>query len=261
MFLGFLRDLTERRRHELEREALLARERAARDAAEAANRSKDEFVATVSHELRAPANAIRGWARMLADGSVPPERVGEAIERLDRTATLQVRLVEDLLDVSALVTGRMRFTVDEINLREVIESSCESLRPAAEAKRLKVRIEGAEKVAGRGDAVRLQQVFWNLLSNAVKFTPHDGSVTITISELPLEVQITVADTGHGIDPAMLPVVFEKFRQGSGASGGLGLGLAIVKHIVEAHAGTVMAANRTDGPGAIFTVSLPRSANA
>jgi PAS domain S-box-containing protein len=258
MFLGFLRDLTERRRHELEREALLARERAARDAAEAASRSKDEFVATVSHELRAPGKACRGWAKLLADKSVPPERVTDAIERLDRAAEVQIRLVEDLLDVSALVTGRMRFTVEEINLRQVIENSCESLAPAAEAKHLKIGIEGPDTVAARGDAVRLQQVFWNLLSNAVKFTPHGGSVTITISELPLEVQISVVDTGPGLDPVLLPVVFEKFRQGSGAAGGLGLGLAIVRHIVEAHAGTVMAGNRTDRPGAIFTVTLPRS---
>jgi PAS domain S-box-containing protein len=258
LFIGFLRDLTERHRHEQEREALLARERTARDAAEAANRSKDEFVATVSHELRTPVNAIRGWIKMLAAGSLPPDRVAEIIERLDRNADVQARLVEDLLDVSALVTGRMRFTVDEVNLRDVIENACESLRPAAEAKRLTLRIDVAARAAVRGDAVRLQQVFWNLVSNAVKFTPQNGRVTIALAELEGELQIAVADTGPGLDPGLMPLLFDKFRQGTTATGGMGLGLAIVRHIVEAHAGTVTAANRTDGTGAVFTVTLPRA---
>jgi PAS domain S-box-containing protein len=258
LFIGFLRDLTERHRHEQEREALLARERTARDAAEAANRSKDEFVATVSHELRTPVNAIRGWVKMLADGSLPPDRRAEIIERLDRNAEVQARLVDDLLDVSALVTGRMRFTVSEVNLRDVIENACESLRPAAEAKRLTLRVDVAAGAVVRGDAVRLQQVFWNLVSNAVKFTPQNGRVTITLTELEGELQIVVADTGPGVDSGLLPLLFEKFRQGSAASGGMGLGLAIVRHLVEAHAGTVTAANGRDGIGATFTVTLPRA---
>ncbi len=258
LFIGFLRDLTERQRHEHEREALLARERTARDTAEAASRSKDEFVATVSHELRTPVNAIRGWIRMLASGSLSADRTAEIIERLDRNAEVQARLVEDLLDVSALVTGRMRFTVDEVNLRDVIENACESLKLAAEAKRLTLRVDVPAGAAVRGDGVRLQQVFWNLVSNAVKFTPPDGRVTITLAELEGELQIVVADTGPGIDVGMLPVLFEKFRQGSAAAGGMGLGLAIVRHIVEAHAGTVTAANRADRSGASFTVTLPRS---
>ena len=258
LFIGFIRDLTERHRHEQEREALLARERTARDAAEAANRSKDEFVATVSHELRTPVNAIRGWVKMLAAGSLPPDRMAEIVERLDRNAEVQARLVEDLLDVSALVTGRMRFTVDEVNVRDVIENACESLRPAAEAKRLTLRIDVPPGAAVRGDAVRLQQVFWNLVSNAVKFTPQGGRITIALSESEGELQIVVADTGPGFDPELLPVLFGKFRQGSTAKGGMGLGLAIVRHIIEAHAGTVTASNRTDGSGALFTVTLPRA---
>jgi PAS domain S-box-containing protein len=258
LFIGFIRDLTERKRYEQEREALLGRERTARDAAEAASRAKDEFVATVSHELRTPVNAIRGWVKMLAAGSVPADRMAETIERIDRNAEVQARLVEDLLDVSALVTGRMRFTVDEVNLRDLIENACESLRPAAEAKRLVMTIDGAEGAAVRGDAVRLQQVFWNLLSNAVKFTPQGGRVSIVLTELPTELQVSVADSGRGIDAELLAVLFEKFRQGSTATGGMGLGLAIVRHIIEAHAGTVMAANRADGPGAVFTVTLPRA---
>jgi len=258
LFIGFLRDLTERQRYEQEREALLARERTARDAAEAANRSKDEFVATVSHELRTPVNAIRGWVKRLAAGSLSPDQMADIIERLDRNAEVQARLVEDLLDVSALVTGRMRFTVDEVNLRDAIENACESLRPAAEAKRLALRVDVAAEAAVRGDAVRLQQVFWNLVSNAVKFTPQGGRVTIELARLEDELQIVVADTGPGLDPGLLPVLFHKFRQGSAAAGGMGLGLAIVRHIVEAHAGTVTAVNRTDGTGAVFTVTLPRA---
>lgn len=258
LFIGFLRDLTERQRHEHERETLLARERTARDAAEAANRSKDEFVATVSHELRTPVNAIRGWVKALADGSLPPDRMADIVERIDRNAEMQARLVEDLLDVSALVTGRMRFTVDEVNLRDIIENACEALRPAAEAKRLTLRVNDAAGALVRGDAVRLQQVFWNLVSNAVKFTPQGGRVTIQLAEHHGEWQIAVADTGPGLDPSLMPVLFDKFRQGSTAAGGMGLGLAIVRHIVEAHAGTVTAANRSDGTGATFTVTLPRA---
>lgn len=256
LFIGFLRDVTERRRHEQEREAMLARERAARDAAEAANRSKDEFIATVSHELRTPISAIRGWLKLLGAGSVPADKIPDVIGRLDRNAEMQSRLVDDLLDASTLVTGRMRFTVDDVNLREIIENACESLKPAARAKHLTICVEARAWVTARGDAVRLQQVFWNLLSNAVKFTPPGGAISVMVTEAHAELQIAVMDTGSGIPADLLPSVFDKFRQGSPTAGGLGLGLAIVKHIVEAHAGTVVAANRPDG-GAIFTVTLPR----
>ncbi len=184
--------------------------------------------------------------------------MAEIVERLDRNAEVQARLVEDLLDVSALVTGRMRFTVDEVNLRDVIENACESLRPAAEAKRLMLHVEVTTGAAVRGDAVRLQQVFWNLVSNAVKFTPAEGRVTIALAESDGELRIVVADTGPGLDGSLLPHLFDKFRQGRAAEGGMGLGLAIVRHIVEAHAGTVTAANRVDGSGATFTVTLPRA---
>lgn len=233
--------------------------------AEAANRAKDEFLATLSHELRTPLNAILGWARMLRDGTVSQENVSKALEVIDRNALLQVRLVDDILDVSRIITGGLKLDVRPIDLVAVIAAALDAIRPAAEAKEIAINADlSATARQTDGDPQRLQQIVWNLLANAVKFTDAGGRVDVALRETPAgRIRIAVRDSGAGIDPAFLPRVFERFSQADGTvnrvHGGLGLGLAIVRHLVELHGGTVRAESPGLGQGSTFTVELPRRA--
>jgi signal transduction histidine kinase len=244
-----------------ERDQLLRREREARIEAEAANRAKDEFLAVVSHELRTPLNAMMGWARLLLDGDLPPERVQHGLEVIERNAQTQAQLINDLLDVSRIISGKVRIDPRPIRPIEVIDAAIESVRLAANAKgiRLQLALDPAvEQILGDRD--RLQQVVWNLLSNAIKFTPRGGTVAVGLYRAAGQVEISVEDTGQGIRPEFMPYVFERFRQADSsftrALGGLGLGLAIARHLVELHGGTIRAHSDGDGLGARFTVSLP-----
>lgn len=256
------RDIRAQKRLEAERERLLARERVAREEAEEANRLKDEFLATVSHELRTPLTAVLGWVQMLRTGTLPPEKRERALATVERNARAQGQLVEDLLDVSRIMTGKLKLEVSSVDVSQVVEAALESLRPAAEAKGIRVQAALDSSGTIMGDMSRLQQVVWNLLSNAVKFTPKGGRVQVLVERRSSSVEITVADTGQGISPQFLPHVFERFRQADGSTtrkaGGLGLGLAIVRHLVELHGGTVMAASEGEGRGASFIVSLPQA---
>jgi signal transduction histidine kinase/CheY-like chemotaxis protein len=246
---------------EEKRQQLLVSEQDARRTAEDANRLKDEFLSTVSHELRTPLTAINGWALMLRAGRLDAAQSARALDTIVRSAKSQNQLIGDLLDVSRIISGKMRLDIASLKLGSVIEAAVDTIRPAAEAKRIHLSAlldPAAEKVSG--DAERLQQVVWNLLSNAVKYAPEGGRVEVRLELADSHVEIVVADNGQGIKPEFLPYVFERFRQeDSGTSrqqGGLGLGLAIVRHIVEMHGGTVRVASEGLGKGATFTVSLP-----
>jgi len=255
------RDITERREAESEREELLKREQAARKDAEIANRMRDEFLATVSHELRAPLNAILGWGRLLEKGKLDETTTEKAIDTIVRNAESQNRLIEDLLDVSRIISGKLRLEVITIKPINIVESALETVRPAADAKGITLEIKDDRDVSHiSGDPNRLQQVIWNLVSNAIKFTPNDGRVTLEIERQDDFVEISVKDTGVGIKEEFLPHVFDRFRQADASSirkfGGLGLGLAIVRHITEMHGGTVDVFSEGEGKGATFTVRLP-----
>lgn len=257
------REITERKRAEERREALLTSERAARSEAERATRLKDEFVATMSHELRTPLNAIVGWASILRQERTP-KVVAQGVEVIDRNAKLQARMVEDLLDMSRILSGKLAMELQRTDLSGVIDAAVEAVRPAADAKHVRVHtsIEASRPI--NGDPGRLQQVIWNLLTNAIKFTPPDGLVTVFAREAERggthQVEISVSDSGQGIDPKFLPFVFDRFRQADASTtrrhGGLGLGLSIVKSLVEMHQGTVEAQSPGEGQGATFIVCLP-----
>jgi PAS domain S-box-containing protein len=240
---------------------LLAAERRARGEAEAANRAKDEFLAVLSHELRTPLNAVYGWARMLRAGQVPAEATERGLEAIVRNANAQVQLIDDLLDISRVITGKMRLDVRSVDLRTVIEAALDSVRPAAVAKDIRVQTV-LDPRAGpiTGDPDRLQQVVWNLLMNAVKFTPRGGRVQVHLQRVNSHVEIVVSDTGLGMSADVLPFIFDRFRQGDSSSTrvhtGLGLGLALVKHLVELHGGDVTAQSPGQGKGATFIVTLP-----
>lgn len=272
-------DITERKQAEAEREELLKREQVAREQAETANRVKDEFLAVLSHELRTPLNPILGWIKLLRAGKLDAQKSATALETIERNAKLQTQLIEDLLDISRILQGKLTLTVSPVDLKGTIEAATETVRLAAEAK--KIQICGQlSPLPGQvmGDANRLQQVIWNLLSNAVKFTPVGGRVDIQLQGIEPSAgwvqpwpqaeagsryaQIQVSDTGKGIAPDFLPYVFDTFRQADGTTtrqfGGLGLGLAIVRRIVELHGGTVVADSPGEGGGATFTVWLPLS---
>lgn len=245
---------------ELDRIRVSEAERAAREQAEAANRIKDEFLAVLSHELRTPLSPILGWTKLLRSGKVRPENQDKALETIERNAQLQTQLVEDLLDVSRILRGKFMLDIRSVNLKGVIAAAIETVRLAAEAKRIEIQtvLESSEDVLG--DASRLQQVVWNLLSNAVKFTPERGRVEIRLVQVNHSVQIQVTDTGKGIEAEFLPYVFDRFRQADSATtrkfGGLGLGLAIVRQIVELHGGTVQVDSQGEDQGATFTVTFP-----
>ena len=235
--------------------------RAALADAEEANRLKDEFLAVLSHELRTPLNAILGWARMLRAGTLRDEDVPRALETIERNAHAQAQLIEDLLDVSRIVSGKLRLEMRPVDVSEVIEEAVDTVRPTAEARGVTLTTAIGQVGPVSGDAHRLQQVVWNLLSNSIKFTPSGGTVHVRVEQAGNAVRIVVTDSGQGIDPEFLPHVFDRFRQASSMPGktrrtGLGLGLAIVRHLVEAHAGTVEAASDGIGKGATFAVELP-----
>ena len=256
----FTEIITGRKRAEAEREALLAREREARRQAEEANRLKDEFLATLSHELRTPLTSILGWSRLLNTGLDERMR-GRAAETIERNARAQAQLIDDLLDVSRIITGKLRLNTRPVELAPVIEAAADAVRPAAAAKGVTLRVL-LDPPAGPvpGDPDRLQQVFWNLFSNAIKFTPAGGRVEARLTHAGGHAEVTVTDTGEGIAPEFLPHVFERFRQADGAitrrHGGLGLGLAIVRHLVELHGGTVRVESEGEGRGATFALRLP-----
>ena len=270
--VGSTTDITSRKQAEQEREHLLHRERLAREEAEAANRIKDEFLAVLSHELRSPLNPILGWSKLLRAGNLDASQTARALETIERNAKLQTQLIEDLLDVSRILQGKLNLNMVPVDLVSSIEAALETVRLAAEAKLIQIQTT-LDPLVGHvlGDAARLQQVIWNLLSNAVKFTPEEGQIEVRLSSVTVPqpnnsgrktayAQIQVADTGKGIDPDFLPYVFEYFRQEDGRTtrkfGGLGLGLAIVRHLVELHGGTVQADSLGEGQGATFTVKLP-----
>jgi PAS domain S-box-containing protein len=251
----------ERQRSEEERTELLAREQEARRDAERLNRLKDEFLATVSHELRTPLQAILGWSRLLRGGQADPARLAKGLEVIDRNAKAQAQLIEDILDVSRIIAGKVRINDTTVSIASVIRAAIDTTRPAADAKRIDVVAEIDPEIGViAGDEDRLQQVVWNLIANAVKFTPAGGHVSVRAARVDTHVEIVVADTGAGIPAEFLPCVFERFRQADAtttrAHGGLGLGLAIVRHLVEMHGGTVRAESEGRGCGATFTVTLP-----
>lgn len=240
---------------------LVASEQSARAEAETANRMKDEFLATVSHELRTPLNAIIGWTHMLRRGRLDEDTQARALETIERNAKSQAQLVEDILDVSRMISGKLQLQISQVDIAAVINAAVESVQLAATSKKIELRT--SLKTSGqfvRGDANRLQQVVWNLLANAIKFTNEGGYVDVCLERRNSQVQISVADTGSGIRTEFLPFVFDRFRQGDGAStrrhSGLGLGLALVKHLVELHGGRVRVESEGEGLGSTFTIELP-----
>ncbi|AFY84822.1 hybrid sensor histidine kinase/response regulator [Oscillatoria acuminata] len=259
--IAFVLDLTQRKQMEREREQLLKRERSAREDAESANRIKDEFLAVLSHELRSPLNPILGWAKLLRSRKFDQKTIDKALETIERNALLQTQLIEDLLDVSRILRGKLTLNVQPVNLISAITGAIETVSLAAEAKSIHIETRFDNAVSPvAGDVIRLQQVFWNLLSNAVKFTPANGQIEVMLAQVDSIAFIQVKDTGKGIAPQFLPYVFEYFRQEDGGTtrsfGGLGLGLAIVRYIVEQHGGSVMAESPGEGLGSTFTVNLP-----
>lgn len=238
----------------------LAREHAAREEAETLSRAKDEFLATLSHELRTPLNAILGWSQMLRRGQVDGDSRVRAMEIIERNARVQAQLVEDLLDLSRVVRGRVHLEMRDVKLGPIIEAVFDSVRPAADAKDITLSVDDRLQDEVAGDAARLQQVFWNLLTNSTKFTDKGGHIDVRLFRDGSEAIVQVADNGRGISPALLPHVFERFRQGANNTvdgrGGLGIGLSLVRHLVELHGGTVSAESAGEGHGATFTVRLP-----
>ena len=258
---AILRDVTERQRAEQDRAELLAREQIARAEAEHANRAKDEFLATLSHELRTPLAAILIWSRLLRTGRIDEPKRARALEVIERNTKLQAQLIEDLLDVSRIVTGKLRLDFGLVELPSVVDAGIDSVRSVAEAKGVRLTTDldtGVPSVVG--DRNRLQQIVWNLVTNAIKFTPAGGEVSVRLARVGRSAVLTVRDTGIGIAPAFLPHLFQRFQQADGTStrahAGLGLGLAIVRHLVEQHTGTVTASSPGETLGATFTVTLP-----
>ncbi|MBI1875105.1 MAG: HAMP domain-containing histidine kinase [Acidobacteria bacterium] len=249
----------ERRLVERERIELLARELQARAAAEEAVRQKDELVATVSHDLRTPLDAMLGWTVMLRQGMLSSERAAQALETIERNARAQAQLIDDLLDMSRIMAGRLLLHPAPTDVKQLIESVEESLKPAAQAKEVAVDVS-VDPIRITADAARLQQIVWNLLSNAIKFTPKGGRVRIGAHRVADQAVISVRDNGVGIDPTFVPNLFQRFRQADRGSvaerGGLGLGLAIVRQLTELHGGTVSAASDGEGKGAEFVVTIP-----
>jgi len=258
---GVTMDITAAMRAEIDRGELLQRESHAREQAEEASRLKEEFLATVSHELRTPLNAVVGWSRLLRAGQLDAAAASHAIEVIERNALMQKQIVEDLLDVSRIITGKLRINTQPTDLLLVIHAAVDAIRPAAEAKEIEIRSQvDAPDVIVKADVERLQQVFWNLLANAVKFTPARGTIDIHLRQEKALAEVRIEDSGPGVAPDFLPRIFERFTQADGSStrkhGGLGLGLAIVRHLVELHGGVVSARNRDENGGAVLIVVLP-----
>ena len=254
-------EMTVRKQAEEERARLLVREQAARAEAELANRTKDEFLATLSHELRTPLTAILGWSHIVRQNKLEEVQMSRALETIERNAHAQSRLIDDLLDVSRIISGKLQLDLRLVDLSTVIEAATEAVRPAFEAKEIHFKVDlGVHAFPVMGDANRLQQIFWNLFSNAVKFTPKRGEVNVAIRSENSQVSVSVADTGMGIRPEFLPYIFDRFRQADGSTtrthGGLGLGLAIVRHLLELHNGNVRVESEGRDLGSTFTVSLP-----
>jgi len=246
---------------EQERARLLVLEQDARRQAEEANRIKDEFLATLSHELRTPLNAILGWAQVMRTGKLDESTSTRALETIERNARAQAQLISDLLDVSRIITGKLRLELHPVELPRIIEAALDSARPAADAKQIQLAVTISLLASPvMGDSDRLQQVVWNLLSNAIKFTPRGGRVQVRVEEVAANLVLRVIDSGSGIRPDFLPYVFDRFRQAESAltrsHGGLGLGLSIVRHLVELHGGTVAVESEGEGEGATFIVRLP-----
>jgi len=266
--LTIIEDVTERVAREAELQAqieartrLLSSEKLARNEAERANRLKDDFLATISHELRNPLNAILGWAHMLRLGKLTPPNVERAVETIYRNAKSQAQLVSDLLDVSRIISGKLRLDVRQVDLISIVNAAIDSIRPATEAKSIRLQTM-LDPAAGplSGDADRLQQIVWNLLTNAVKFTPKGGRIQVKVQRIDSHVEIVVSDSGVGISKEFLPYVFDRFRQADASTtrtqGGLGLGLSIVHQLVDLHGGSVSVQSEGEGKGATFTINLP-----
>jgi PAS domain S-box-containing protein len=266
--LTIIEDVTERVAREAELQAqiearsrLLSSEKLARNEAERANRLKDEFLATISHELRNPLNAILGWAHMLRLGKLTPPNTERAVETIYRNAKSQAQLVADLLDVSRIISGKLRLDVRSVDLVSIVNAAIDSIRPAAEAKaiRLQMTLDPAVGLIS-GDGDRLQQIVWNLLTNAVKFTPKSGRIHVKVQRVDSHVEVIVSDSGVGISKEFLPYVFDRFRQADASTtrihGGLGLGLSIVHQLVDLHGGSVSVHSEGEGKGTTFTISLP-----
>ncbi|MET0387870.1 MAG: ATP-binding protein, partial [Polyangiales bacterium] len=254
------KDITERKQAEDERHTLLQLESAARERAEAAGRMKDEFLSTLSHELRTPLNAILGWTQLLRANKLEPGREQRALETIERNARSQAQLINDLLDISGILAGKVRLNVEPVDLRSVIEAARETVQPTADTKEVRIQSALDSGCSVMGDPGRLQQVVWNIANNAVKFTPRGGRIQLTLECRDSYAVISVTDTGAGIDPEFLPYVFERFRQQDGGvtrqHGGLGLGLSIVKQLVEMHSGTVEVKSEGKNRGATFIVRIP-----
>ena len=262
--IGISHDITGRKQAEEER-AKRIREQEARKQAEEANRIKDEFLAVLSHELRTPLTPILGWAHMLRAGMLQGDSAARAFDSIERNARAQEKIIDDLLDVSRIITGKLRIDARPVELAPIIEAAVDSIRPAAEAKSISLELALDASIGPvSGDPTRLQQVLWNLLSNAIKFTPDGGRIEVRLRHFDAQAEITVSDTGIGISPEFLPYVFDRFRQADSSNtrkhGGLGLGLSIVRHMVEMHGGTVTAESLGEGQGATFRVRLPLMAS-
>jgi signal transduction histidine kinase/ActR/RegA family two-component response regulator len=259
--ITIIEDVGERVATERELRAQIAVSEAARRTAEAASRVKDEFLATLSHEIRTPLNAVLGWTRILRSREIDTETLKRAIDVIDRNASAQLTLIGDMLDMSRIATGKLRLEVAPVDMEPITLSAVDVIRPAAEAKNLRVMTDLSSQIPPvMGDSDRLVQVIWNLLSNAVKFTPRGGAIIVALRADEGNVSLTVSDTGQGIDPSFVPQVFERFKQADPSSarrhGGLGLGLALVRELVELHGGSVRVASPGIGQGTTFTVQLP-----
>jgi PAS domain S-box-containing protein len=258
--LVLAKDVTAQIRAQAEREQLLKSEQQAREQAQEANRAKDEFLALVTHELRAPLNAVLGWANILRTAPINETTVQHAAAVIERSARTQSRLIEDLLDTARIATGKLRLDIQPVNLAAVLENVLDVFLPAAEAKSISMNVSfGSRTEVMTGDPERLQQLFWNLISNAIKFTPNEGRVEVRLERVDPHLRITVSDTGKGISPDSLQSIFDRFQQGESGTrrrSGLGLGLSLVRDLVELHGGTVTADSPGVGLGATFTVDLP-----
>lgn len=254
-------EVKERRQVEERLRLALSGEQIARAEAETANRMKDEFLATVSHEIRTPLNAIIGWSHLLRSGRLDEATTIRAMETIDRNAKVQAQLIEDILDVSRVITGKLRLHSEPVDIASVINAAIDSVQLAIESKELHLEVTLDPSARHTfGDASRLQQVVWNLLSNAIKFTPSGGRIEVKVARAKSDMRLRVSDTGQGIDPDFLPFIFDRFRQADGTTtrrhGGLGLGLAIVRHLIELHGGSIKADSAGAGKGAMFTITLP-----